>query len=139
MNQDSLNEAMILNQQEQSQEQKQQQSTPDCLHDFEYSSSYGEIVNLNCGVIDSSPMLMVLPDYLYYRPGSKPDKTAYLKKCIAEHEEQYNCFIPCDVYKAFKHFQGWFNRIFPNEKKCEIYSLLYSPALWLSMPRSSFS
>ena len=31
------------------QEQQQKQSTPDCLHDFEYDSSYGEIVCFNCG------------------------------------------------------------------------------------------
>ena len=94
-----LEKAMALYEQEQ-----QQQSTPDCLHDFEYDPSYGQRVCFNCDVIDSSPLLIVSPDYLYYTPRSKPDKTAYLKKCIAENEEQYNCFIPCEVYKAFKRF-----------------------------------
>ena len=41
-----LEKAMALYEQEQ---QQQQQSTPDCLHDFEYDSSYGEIVCFNCG------------------------------------------------------------------------------------------
>ena len=40
------------------QEQQQQQSTPDCLHDFEYDSSYGEIVRFNCGLI-KGPLLIV--------------------------------------------------------------------------------
>ena len=35
-------------------EQEQQQSTPDCLHDFEYDSSHGEIVCFNCGLIKRS-------------------------------------------------------------------------------------
>ena len=61
---------------------------PDCLHDFEYDSSYGEIVCFNCGLM-KGPLLKASPDNLHYTPRSKPDKTAYLKKCIAEHEKQY--------------------------------------------------
>ena len=75
MNQDLLNEAMILYQQKQHQEQKQQQSTPDCLHDFDNDPDYEQKVCFNCGVID--PLLIASPDYLYYTPRSKPDKTAY--------------------------------------------------------------
>ena len=42
-----LEKAMVLYEQE----QQQQLSTPDCLHDFEYDSSNGEIVCFNCGLI----------------------------------------------------------------------------------------
>ena len=38
-----LEKAMTLYEQQ----QQQQQSTPDCRHDFEYDSSYGEIVCFN--------------------------------------------------------------------------------------------
>ena len=124
MNQDLLNEAMILYEQEQRQEQQQQRSTPDCLHDFEYDSSYGEIVCFNCGLIKGS-LLITSPDYLHYTPRSKPDKTAYLKKCNAEHEERCNCFIPCEVHKAFKRFQLCFIRMFPNEQKTSVRYTLY--------------
>ena len=92
-----LEKAMALYEQE----QQQQQSTPDCLHDFEYDYSYGEIVSSNCGLIKGPLLIITSPDYLHYTPRSK---TAYLKKCIAEHEKQYNCFIPCEVHKAFKRF-----------------------------------
>ena len=132
-----LEKAMALYEQEQ--EQQQQQSTPDCLHDFEYDSSYGEIVCFNCGLI-KGPLLTASPDYLHYTTRSKPDKTAYLKKCIAEHEKQYNCFIPCEVHKAFKPLSVVFYQNVPQrtKNKCEIYSLSYSSALWAYMPRSSF-
>ena len=79
-----LEKAMALYEQEE--QQQQQQSTPDC-HDFEYDSSHGEIVCFNCGLIKGRPLLIASPDYLHYTPRSKPDKTAYLKKCIAEHEK----------------------------------------------------
>ena len=46
MNQDLLNEAMILYEQEQRQEHKQQQSTPDCLHDGQKG----------CSIIHPSPL-----------------------------------------------------------------------------------
>ena len=131
-----LEKAMALYKQEQ--QQQQQQSTPDCLHDFEYDSSYGEIVCFNCGLI-KGPLLIASSDYLHYTPRSKPDKTAYLKKCIAEHEEQYNCFIPCDVRNAFKRFQVCLIRMIPKEQKfLQKYSFSYSSALWIYMPRSSF-
>ena len=42
-----------------------------------------------------------------------------------EHEEQYNCFIPCDVYKAFKRFKMCFIRMFPNEQKTSVRYTLY--------------
>ena len=84
---------------------KQQQSTPDCQHVFEYDPGYGQRVCFNCDVIDPSSLSIASSDYLYYTPRSKPDKTAYLKKCIAEHEEQYNSSIPCEIYEAFKSFQ----------------------------------
>ena len=73
-----LEKAMALYEQEQQQQQQQQQqqSTPDCLHDFEYDSSYGEIVCFKCGLI-KGPLLIASPDYLHYTPRSKPDKTAY--------------------------------------------------------------
>ena len=80
---------MALYEQEQ-QQQQQQQSTPDCLHDFEYDSSYGEIVCFNCGLI-KGPLLIATPDYLRYTPRSKPDKTAYLKKCIAANSSGEIC------------------------------------------------
>ena len=110
-----LEKATALYEQEQ-----QQQSTPDCLHVFEYDSSYGQRVCFNCDVIEPSPLLIASPDYLYYTPRSKPDKTAYLKKYIAEHEDQYNCFIPCEVYEAFKCFQLCFIRMFPKEQKISV-------------------
>ena len=106
------------------QEQQQQQSTPDCQHDFEYDPSYGEIVCFNCGLI-KGPLLIAIPDYLRYTHRSKPDKTAYLKKCIAEHEQQYNCFIPCDVRNAFKRFQIAFLQRFPKEQKISVRYTLY--------------
>ena len=123
MNQDLLNEAMIPYEQKQRQEQ-QQQFTPECLHDFNYDSSYGQRVCFNCGLI-KGPLLITSPDYLHYTPRSKPDKTAYLKKCIAEHEKQYNCFIPCEVHKAFKRFQLCFMRMFPKEQKISVKYTLY--------------
>ena len=48
-----LEKAMALYEQE----QQQQLSTPDCLHDFEYDSSHGEIVCFNCGLI-KGPLLI---------------------------------------------------------------------------------
>ena len=85
----------------------------------------------NCGVIGSSPLLIASPDCLHYTPRSKPDKTAYLKKCIAEHEEQYNCFIPCEVYKAFKHLQLCFIRMFRNKQKISVrYTLCHIAQLY---------
>ena len=90
-----LEKAIALYQQEQ-----QQKSTPECLHDFDYDSSYGQKVCFNCGVIDPSPLLITTTELSYYRPTSKPDKTVYLKKCIAEHEEQYNCTIPYNMSLA---------------------------------------
>ena len=121
-----LEKVMTLYEQEQQQQQQQQQqqSTPDCLHDFEYDSSYGEIVCFNCGLI-KGPLLIATPDYLRYTTRSKPDKTAYLKKCIAEHEKQYNCFIPCEVHEAFKRFQLCFIRMFPKEQKISVRYTLY--------------
>ena len=82
------------------------------------------IMGFNCDLIDPSPLLIASPDYT---PRSKPDKTAYLKKCIAEHEKQYNCFIPYDDVskKPLKHFQGWFNRMFPNEQEISVRYTLY--------------
>ena len=56
-----LEKAMTLYEQE----QQQQQSTPDCLHVFEYDPGYGQRVCFNCGVIDPSPLLIASPDYLY--------------------------------------------------------------------------
>ena len=70
-------------------------------------------------------MLIASSDYLHYTPRSKPDKTAYLKKCIAEHEKQYNCFIPCEVHKAFKRFQLCFIRMFPEEQKISVRYTLF--------------
>ena len=116
-----LEKAMALYEQE----QQQQQSTPDCQHAFEHDPGYGQRVCFNCGVIDPSPLLIASPDYLYYTPRSKPNKTAYLKKCIAEHDEQYNCFIPCEVYEAFKSFQLCFIRMFPKEQKISVRYTLY--------------
>ena len=116
-----LEKAIALHEQEQ---QQQQQSTSDCQHDFEYDPSYGEIVCFNCGLI-KGPLLIASPDYLHYKPRSKPDKTAYLKKCIAEHEKQYNCFIPCEVHKAFKRFQLCFIRMFPKEQKISVRYTLF--------------
>ena len=117
-----LEKAMALYEQEQ---QQQQQSTPDCLHDFDDDPDYGQRVCFKCNVIAPSPMLIASPDYLYYTPRSKPDKTAYLKNCIAEHEEQYNCFIPCEVYEAFKSIQLCFIRMFPNEQKISVRYTLF--------------
>ena len=54
-----LEKAMTLYEQE----QKQQQFTPDCLHVFEYDSSYGQRVCFNCDVIDPSPLLIASSDY----------------------------------------------------------------------------
>ena len=71
-------------------EQEQQQSTPECLHDFDYDSSYGQKVCFNCGVIDPSPMLITTTELSYYRTRSKPDKTVYLKKCFVLHEVSGN-------------------------------------------------
>ena len=119
-----LEKAMNLYEQEQQQQQQQQQSTPECFHDFDYDSSYGQRVCFNCGLI-KSPLLIASPEYLHYTTRSKPDKTAYLKKCIAEHEEQYNCFFPCVVYKAFKSFQLCFIRMFPKEQKISVRYTLY--------------
>ena len=110
-------------------QEQQQQSTPDCQHVIEHDPGYGQRVCFNCGVIGSSPLSLASPDYLHYTPRSKPDKTAYLKnkiyssitscskKCIAEHEERCNCFIPCEIYEALKSFQLCFIRMFPNEQK----------------------
>ena len=131
-----LNEAMILYEQEQSQEQ----STPDCQHDFDYYFTDGERVCLKCNLIDPSPKLMASPDYLCYTPRSKPDKYAYLKKCIAEHEEQHNCSIPYDVNNAFKRFQLCFIRMFPNEQKISVrYTLFRLAQLYgHSCPETAF-
>ena len=133
MNPTLLEKAMTLYEQE----QQQQQSTPDCLHVSEHDPSYGQRVCFNCfncGVIVPSPMLIASPDYLYYTPRSKPDKTAYLKKCIAEHEEQYNRFIPFEVYEAFKSFQLCFIRMFPNEQKISVRYTLYRIAQLYGYP-----
>ena len=129
-----LKKAMALYEQEQ-----QQQSTPDCLHDFAYDSSYGEIICFNCGLI-KGPLLIASPDYLHYTHRSKPDKTAYLRKCIAEHGDQYSCFIPCEVYKAFKRFQLCFIRMFPKEQKISVrYTLCCTAQLYRhTYPESAF-
>ena len=114
-------------------EQEQQQSTLDCLHDFDYDSSYGQKVCFNCGVIDPSPLVITTTKLLYYRPRSKPDKTVYLKKCIAEHEE-YNCCIPYGIYDYFKYFRLCFIKIFPNEQKISVRYTLYHIAQLYNHP-----
>ena len=47
---------MELYEQEQQELKQLSLSTPDCPHDFDYVSSCGEKVCLNCGVIDPHPM-----------------------------------------------------------------------------------
>ena len=106
-----LEKAMALYEQEQ-----QQQSTPDCLHIFEYDSSYGQRVCFNCDVIDPSPLLTASPDYLY-TPRSKSDKTAYLKKCIAEHEERCNALFHVKYTKPLSAFSCVLSECSPKNKK----------------------
>ena len=74
---------------------QEQEPLPDCQHDFDYESSYGEIVCLNYGLIKGH--LLIATNYSYYRPRSK-NNGLYLKKCITDHQEQNNCSIPCEIY-----------------------------------------
>ena len=73
------------------------------LHDFDYDSSYGQKVCLNCGVIDPRPLLITTTELSYYRPRSKPNQIVYLKKCVLLHEDQYNCSIPYDIFDDLKN------------------------------------
>ena len=95
------------------------------FNDFDYDSSYGQKVCFNCGVIDPHPLLITTTELSHCRPSSKPNITVYLKKCNAEHEEQYNCSILYDIYDEFKKFRLCFIKMFPNEQKTSLRYTLY--------------
>ena len=104
------------------QEQQEQQPSPDCLHDFNYDSSYGEKVCLNCGLIDPHPLPII--STVYYRPRNV-DKGVYLRKCITHHEDQCNCSIPYYIYADFGKFQRCFIEKLSNEPKISVRYILY--------------
>ena len=67
---------------------------------------------------------------LYNRPRSKPDKTVYLKKCIAEHEDRNTtALLPYNIYDDFKQFLLRFIKMFPNEQNISVRYTLYCIAL----------
>ena len=105
--------------------EQEQEPPPDCQHDLYYDSSYGEIVCFNCGLIKGP--LLVATSHSYYRPGSN-NNGLYLKRCVTDHQEQNNCFIPYNVYNDFEKFQRCFIEKFPNEPK-KAYDILYSAHL----------
>ena len=94
---------------------KQEQEPPaDCQHDFDYDSSFGEIVCLNCGFIKDS--LLIVTNYSYCRSRGN-NIGLYLKKCITDHQEQNNCSIPYNIYNDFGNFQRYFLKSFQMDLK----------------------
>ena len=116
-----LSAAIALDEQEQ---RESSQIISECLHEFDYNSSYGERVCSICDVVDPHPMLSDI-SYLSNYTTRSINKGLYLKKCITQHQEQYNCSIPYVIYDDFGKFQRYFIVKFPNEPKISIRYTLY--------------
>ena len=72
----------------------------------------------------STPLTNYLNRIFIYKPRSS-NKGVYLRKCITQHEDQYNCFIPYDILVDFRKFERCFNEKFPNEPKISVRYILY--------------
>ena len=127
MDHELLNIAIRLCEQEQQEHQQMtqsSQSTPVCLHDFEYFNDH-ERACLKCSQIEPTKALQVtrveLPNYKT-RPNNKG---AYLKKFITQHQDQYKCFISIDIYCDFWRFQRAFIDKFPYEPMISLRYIIY--------------
>ena len=110
-----LRAAIALDEQEQ---QEHQQSTPECLHDFEYFNDY-ERACLKCSQIAPGSFLTTTSEHGSYRPRTN-NKGAYLKKFITQHQDRHNCFVPYEVYTDFGKFQRAFIDKYPYEPTISI-------------------